>query len=55
MVHAVQSALGKEGVADSCIVSTEWWTQLCANKHLTEDSTLKRVRPPFRVPGQNAE
>lgn len=52
-MDAVQEALGRNhkhkhgseaGVdAKGGRGGPEWWTQLCANKHLTEDSTLKRV------------
>lgn len=52
MVDAVQEALGKDGGCggsgntseeEEGEKRTEWWTQLCANKHLTEDSKLKSV------------
>lgn len=31
---------GKEGEESD----ERWWSQLCANKHLTEDENFKRVR-----------
>lgn len=43
MKHAVQAALRKEGTSTG-ERATEWWTHLCANKHLKENSNLKRVR-----------
>lgn len=42
MKHAVQAALRKEGTSTG-ERATEWWTHLCANKHLRENSNLKRV------------
>lgn len=52
MVDAVHEALRKDGRAmctsgtgeDDGSAGKEWWTKLCANKHLTEDTKLKRVR-----------
>lgn len=59
MVDAVHEALGKDGGGAMCASGTgddnggagkEWWTKLCANKHLTEDTKLKRVRNTVSPP-----